>query len=118
MDSFAKNRIGPVVTSDELQYRAELRLLDRAAVRLELAGLSPGGGRFRLRNTFVRADGRTAAKPSPRRSAGSTSARAASPRRRRASGSSSPTCHTPTTSPSSRRSRPAEGRLLDPPAPA
>ena len=61
MESFAKSRIGPVVTSDELQYRAELRLLDRATVRLELAGLSHDGGRFRLRNTFVRADGRVAA---------------------------------------------------------
>jgi acyl-CoA thioester hydrolase len=61
MDSFARNRIGPVVTSDELNYRAELRLLDPAVVRLELAGLSPDGGRFRLRNTIVRKDGRTAA---------------------------------------------------------
>jgi acyl-CoA thioester hydrolase len=61
MDSFVRNRIGPVVTSDELNYRAELRLLDRAVVRLELAGLSTDGGRFRLRNTIVRADGRTAA---------------------------------------------------------
>jgi len=34
-----RNRIGPVVTSDELNYRAELRLLDRAVVRLELAEL-------------------------------------------------------------------------------
>jgi len=61
MDSFVRNRIGPVVTSDELNYRAELRLLDPAVVRLELAGLSPDGGRFRLRNTIVRKDGRTAA---------------------------------------------------------
>jgi acyl-CoA thioester hydrolase len=61
MDSFARNRIGPVVTSDELSYRAELRLLDPAVVRLELAGLSADGGRFRLRNTIVRKDGRTAA---------------------------------------------------------
>jgi acyl-CoA thioester hydrolase len=61
MDSFARNRIGPVVTSDELNYRAELRLLDPAVVRLELAGLSPDGGRFRLRNTIIRKDGRTAA---------------------------------------------------------
>jgi acyl-CoA thioester hydrolase len=61
MDSFVENRIGPVVTGDELQYRAELRLLDSAVVRLELAGISPDGARFRLRNTIVRADGRTAA---------------------------------------------------------
>ena len=61
MDSFVKHRIGPVVTGDELQYRAELRLLDSAVVQLELAGISPDGARFRLRNTIVRADGRTAA---------------------------------------------------------
>ena len=61
MDAFVKNRIGPVVTSDELQYRTELRLLDPAVIRLELAGLSADGARFRLRNTIVRADGRTAA---------------------------------------------------------
>ena len=61
MDAFMKNRIGPVVTADELQYLAELRLLDRAVIRLELAGLSADGARFRLRNTIVRADGRTAA---------------------------------------------------------
>src|SRR6266850_1603758 len=41
--------------------RAELRLMDPAVVRLELAGISPDGARFRLRNTIVRADGRTAA---------------------------------------------------------
>jgi acyl-CoA thioester hydrolase len=61
MGSFVKHRLGPVVSRDELQYRAELRLMDRAVVRLELAGLSPDGAHFRLRNTFVRADGRTAA---------------------------------------------------------
>lgn len=61
MGSFVKHRIGPVVTRDDLQYRAELRLMDPAVVRLELAGLSPDGARFRLRNTIVRADGRTAA---------------------------------------------------------
>jgi len=57
MGSFVKHRIGPVVSRDELQYRAELRLMDPAVVRLELAGISPDGARFRLRNTIVRADG-------------------------------------------------------------
>ncbi|HSB41860.1 MAG TPA: acyl-CoA thioesterase [Methylomirabilota bacterium] len=61
MGSFLTHRIGPVVSRDELQYRAGLCLLDPAIVRLELAGISPDGARFRLRNTFVRADGRTAA---------------------------------------------------------
>lgn len=61
METFVKHRVGPVVSSDELHYRAELRLLDPAVIRLELAGMSPDGARFRLRNTIVRADGRTAA---------------------------------------------------------
>jgi len=61
MDAFVTHRIGPVVSRDELRYRAELRLLDPAVVRLELAGISSDGARFRLRNTIVRADGRTAA---------------------------------------------------------
>jgi acyl-CoA thioester hydrolase len=61
MDSFVKHHIGPVVSRDELSYRAELRLRDPAVVRLKLAGRSADGARFVLRNTFVRADGRTAA---------------------------------------------------------
>src|SRR5262245_53115308 len=61
MDSFVRNRIGPVVTGDEANYRAELRLLQPAVARLELARLSPDGGRYRLHNTIVRKDGRTAA---------------------------------------------------------
>lgn len=61
MGSFVRHRIGPVVSLDELQYRAELRPVEPAVVRLELAGISADGARFRLRNTIVRADGRTAA---------------------------------------------------------
>jgi len=61
MNSFVKQQIGPVVSADELHYRAELRLLEAAAVRLELVGLSPDGARFQMRNTIVRADGRIAA---------------------------------------------------------
>ena len=71
MDSFMKNRIGPVVTGDELQYRAELRLLDRAVIRLELAGLSADGVRFRCATPSC---GPTGGRPPPsrRRSGGST----------------------------------------------
>ncbi|MCI4352691.1 MAG: thioesterase family protein [Thermoplasmata archaeon] len=49
---FASERIGPVITRDELAYRKELRLLDEFTVDLELFGLSLDGTRFDLGNTF------------------------------------------------------------------
>ncbi len=49
---FASERIGPVVTRDELVCHKELRLLDEFRVDLEVAGLSQDGVRFRLRNIF------------------------------------------------------------------
>lgn len=58
---FERERIGPVVMRDEIVYRAEVRLLERVTVSLELAGLSEDSSRFRLRNGFQRDDGRTAA---------------------------------------------------------
>ncbi|MFF0634735.1 acyl-CoA thioesterase [Nocardia sp. NPDC004151] len=58
---FARRGLGPVIQTDQLHYRAELRLLDPAELTLELAGLAPDGARFVLRNTFTRADGRVAA---------------------------------------------------------
>ncbi|MGW4352296.1 acyl-CoA thioesterase [Nocardia sp. NPDC004582] len=58
---FARRGIGPVIQTDQLHYRAELRLLDPAELTLELAGLAPDGARFVLRNTFTRADGKVAA---------------------------------------------------------
>ena len=61
MSTFAELGFGPVIQRDELTYRAELRLLDEAVLSLELAGLSPDGTRFALRNTYARADGRVAA---------------------------------------------------------
>ena len=61
MDTFLAQRVGPVVFTDHIAYRAEMRLLERATVRLELAGLSPDGARVGMRNTIVREDGRTAA---------------------------------------------------------
>lgn len=58
---FGRERIGPVVMKDEIIYRAEIRLQEEFQVTLELAGISDDGSRFRLRNTFVRDDGRTSA---------------------------------------------------------
>jgi acyl-CoA thioester hydrolase len=50
------------VLRDELDYSAELRLLDLVTVTLELEGLSADGGQMKLRNEFFRADGKRAAR--------------------------------------------------------
>lgn len=49
---FASEKLGPVVSRDELTYRRELRLMDEFTVDLELVGISDDGTRFRVRNTF------------------------------------------------------------------
>jgi acyl-CoA thioester hydrolase len=58
MQEFTRRAIGPVVQTDEIHYRSELRLHDTANLEIQLAGISPDGARFRLRNNFVREDGK------------------------------------------------------------
>jgi len=57
---FARLRIGPVVFKDEITYLKETHLGDSLRVNLMLAGLSPAGFRFALRNEFTRQDGASA----------------------------------------------------------
>jgi acyl-CoA thioester hydrolase len=59
---FERLRLGPVVRRDELEYYREFHLLDPVTITLELAGISPDGSRFRLRNDFLRQDGTLAAR--------------------------------------------------------
>jgi acyl-CoA thioester hydrolase len=61
MQEFEKQRFGPVVRRDEIEYFRELRLLDPVRVTLTLAGMSEDGSQFRLRNEFFRGDGKRAA---------------------------------------------------------
>jgi acyl-CoA thioester hydrolase len=58
---FERERIGPVVKRDVIEYRSEIRLQEEFTVALELAGISTDGSRFRLRNTFLKADDHIAA---------------------------------------------------------
>lgn len=60
MDRFTELRLGPVIQRDELEYRAEVRLLETFTVELCMAGLADDGARFRMRNSIVRRDGRVA----------------------------------------------------------
>jgi acyl-CoA thioester hydrolase len=50
-------QLAPVVFRDEIEYRRELRPLDRVSVSVELAALSDDAARWRLRHEFVRSDG-------------------------------------------------------------
>lgn len=61
MANFMELGIGPVISQDELRYRAELRLLEQATVDLRMSGLSVDGSRFRMVNTITRDDGRLVA---------------------------------------------------------
>ena len=58
---FERRQISPVVMRDTIEYHAEIRLQEEFSVTFELEGLSEDGSRFRLRNTFLKADGRVAA---------------------------------------------------------
>lgn len=62
MAEFIRQKIGPVVMKDELEYRAEIRLLEPVRISLQLAGLAADGSRFLMVNEFFREDGKLAAR--------------------------------------------------------
>lgn len=62
LSELLRRQIGPVVLRDELEYSSELRLMELVTVTLELEGLSADGGQMKLRNEFLRADGKRAAR--------------------------------------------------------
>ncbi len=61
VSEFQRQRFGPVVRREELNYYRELHLMDPIRSILLLAGLAENGSRFRLRNEFWRSDGELAA---------------------------------------------------------
>jgi acyl-CoA thioester hydrolase len=62
MAEFRRLALGPVVMRDEIDYRAEIALLEGFTARLALAGLADDGSRFVMHNEFVRDDGKLAAR--------------------------------------------------------
>ncbi len=62
MTEFVRLRLGPVVKSDAVEYFREIGLLESFRVTLALAGLSEDGSRFLLRNEFIKAEDRLAAR--------------------------------------------------------
>jgi acyl-CoA thioester hydrolase len=61
MAEFMRLHFGPVVMRDEVEYFREIGLLQTMTVGLTMAALAEDGSRFRMRNEFMRDDGRRAA---------------------------------------------------------
>ena len=62
MEEFLRQKIGPVIRKDEVEYFREIRLLEDFRVTLALAGVSDDGSRFLLRNEFWRSGEQLAAR--------------------------------------------------------
>jgi len=59
--AFHAERIGPVVFSDEITYKNELRFLDEFSVDLKLGGSSEDGAKFVFINNFINCGGKLCA---------------------------------------------------------
>ena len=55
---FYAEQIGPVIFSDEIIYRNELRFLDEFSVDLKLGGISEDGAKFIFINNFINGGGK------------------------------------------------------------
>jgi len=62
MSEFARLKVGPVIQRDEIEYFREFNLLDELRITLAIAGLSPDGSRWLMRNEFFRPDNRLTAR--------------------------------------------------------
>jgi acyl-CoA thioester hydrolase len=61
MSEFMRQKLGPVIMKDEIEYFREVKLLDELKVTLVIAGLSEDGSRWLMRNEFFRPDGKLSA---------------------------------------------------------
>ena len=62
VEEFQRQRFGPVIFKDEMEYFREFRLLDPIRITFLAAGMSEDGSQFRLRNDIYREDGRPGAR--------------------------------------------------------
>lgn len=58
---FEQLRFGPVMFREEIRYRREIQFGDEVVVNVLIAGLSPEGSHWRVRQEVRRADGQPAA---------------------------------------------------------
>ena len=59
---FQRQRFGPVIMKDEIEYYREFHLLDPIRITQQCAGMSEDASRFKIRNEFFREDGKLAAR--------------------------------------------------------
>ena len=59
---FQRQRFGPVILKDEIEYYKEMYLLDSIRITFQGAGISDDASRFKIRNEFFREDGKLAAR--------------------------------------------------------
>jgi acyl-CoA thioester hydrolase len=62
VDAFARERVGPVIMRDQVDYVREVGLLEELRVTLAMGGLAPDGSRFLMRNEFGLGDKALAAR--------------------------------------------------------
>src|SRR5215213_4852457 len=62
IQEFQRQRFGPVILKDEIEYYKEMYLLDKIRITFQGAGISEDASRFKIRNEFFRADGKLAAR--------------------------------------------------------
>jgi acyl-CoA thioester hydrolase len=62
VQEFQRQRFGPVILKDEIEYYKELYLLDKIRITFQGAGISEDASRFKIRNEFFREDGKLAAR--------------------------------------------------------
>lgn len=59
---FQRQRCGPVVLKDEIEYYWEMYRLDKIRITFQSAGLNEKASRFRIRSEFFREDGKLSAR--------------------------------------------------------
>jgi acyl-CoA thioester hydrolase len=62
IQEFQRQRFGPVILKDEIEYYKEMYLLDKIRITFQGAGISEDASRFKIRNDFFREDGKLAAR--------------------------------------------------------
>jgi acyl-CoA thioester hydrolase len=62
IQEFQRQRFGPVILRDEVEYYREFHLLDQIRITLACAGLSDDCSRFKIRNEFFKENGHRAAR--------------------------------------------------------
>jgi len=62
MDAFVREKLGPVIMKDEIEYYKEIKLLEEFNLTISLKAISDDGSKYILQNDFYLTNGKSAAK--------------------------------------------------------